>query len=323
MKYKFILFFCILSSFIFISASMGQNLDTSSQRIHELTKLKVYFINQSRKTNVKENLREDYKLKIDKVDQEIETIQKLIREDALQKGTDALTKFKKDSASLKSEFEMAKIFTPDLYPTELGAWNAGFQVSLLKPYTYTTPVQFYADKTINEKITAGFYFGHLTEINQYTKGYGDEDKKEWSYTVRSKNYTYSLMMFGLRGTYHFFNPSKPLFNLNPLKWDIYLNALLGFNLALKPDPFLLNRSFDLNTKKGGINFGVFPGVRYMADDRLGFYMEAGYGRTSYANIGVNYKIVKSEVVIEKKNKKKKGNSKGKNSKGKTKSKKKR
>ena len=323
MKINLLIFLCIIFSLILPLKGICQDIDTSSQRIHELTKLKVYYINQSRKSNVKENLREGYKLKISQLDSDFETIQNFIREDAEKKGPEAVKKFKKDSAALNSEFEMAKIFTPDLYPNELGAWNAGFQVSLLKPYTYTTPFHFYADKTINEKISVGFYLGHLTEINQFSKGFGDLDKKEWSYTVRSKNYTYNILMLGLRSTFHLFNPAKPLFNLNPLKWDLYIRTFLGFNLVLKPDPFLLNRSFELNPKKGGINFGFYPGVRYMVDERLGFYMEAGYGRTSYANIGFNYKIVKSEVVIEKKKSKKKGNSKGNNSKGKTKGKKKR
>lgn len=307
----FTLIFCLNSFKV-----KSQTVDTTALRVSQLTKLKVYYINQSRKTNVSESQRNAYKTKIDGVSKDLEAIENVKREDAQKKGAASVTKFKKDSAELHSEFEMAKLFTPELYPVEIGAWFVGAQVSLLKPFTYTTPFQVYVDKTISEKITAGFYIGHFTELDQYAKGFGDKDKKDWSYTVRSKNYNYSDIMFGVRGAYHLFSADKPLFNLNPLKWDIYVGAILGYNMAIKPEPFLLNRSFEIDTRKGGINYGVYPGIRYMADDRLGFNAEVGFGRTSYANIGVSYKIVKSDVVVEKTEKEdEKG--KGKNAKGKS------
>lgn len=295
-------------------SSNAQTPDTSMIKISELSKLKVYYINQTRKTNVPENLRKEYKQKIEKIDLQLNEIFAFKSKVAVAGGSAAVSKFKKDSSEIFSDFEMAKLFTPDQYPNELGSWNVGIQVSYLKPFVFTTPVSFYVDKTISEKLSLGFYFGHLSEIDQYGKGYGDKDKKDWSYSVRSKNYTYSIIMAGIRGAYHFFNIEKPLFNTNPLKWDFYIMGIMGYNLALKPTPFLLNRSFEQLPKKDGFNYGVYLGARYMYDNNLGFNVEVGYGKTGLVNLGVSYKLVKSDVIIEKPKMKengKKGKSSGK------------
>lgn len=295
---KIIFLFAILFAGISNSFALSLLSDTSAACLNKLTKKKIYYINQTRKTNVPEAKRNVYKTKIEELNKEIDAIY-VDKRNSAKGSKEQLENLKKDSADRAGDFEIARIFNPELYPVEEGALLVGMQVSFLKPYTYTMPFTVFAEKTVNEKITVGGFFTHFTEMDATSKGFPDKEFKDWSYTAKSKNYTYSNYGFGLKGSYHFFNPASPFLGLSVTKWDFYVTAQLGYSLATKPEPFLIRKSFERTPNKDGLLYGAYFGGRYYYDERLAFHLEAGYGVTGYANIGFSYKFVKSAVVIEK------------------------
>jgi hypothetical protein len=304
--------FLLLCIQVQVKASVLVAGDTSLANLNRLTKKKVYLINESRKTNVPEPKRRAHKADIEAINLQLNEIYAERRAAAILSGNKGHLDFhKKDSADRAADFDIAGLFNPELYPVESKAFYGGGSVSFLAVKHFTAPWRIYVEKTLTSKITAGLFFGHYTELNHLDKGYSTAN---WSYTAKSRNYTYSNFMFGLQGTYHFFNPEKPLFNLPVTKWDFYVSALAGYTLTSKPAPFLKYKAYDTDPIKDGIAYGVFPGLRYYFDERFALNAEVGFGSFGYISAGFSYKFVNSKTVIvmDKKEKDKKyGKGKGK------------
>ncbi|MBL4657644.1 MAG: hypothetical protein JKX73_06560, partial [Flavobacteriales bacterium] len=176
-------------------------------------------------------------------------------------------------------------------------------VSFLDLHRYSAPFTISAEKILSEKISVGGYFGHFLEKVIDDKLHLDSNE---FFTSNKANYKHTYLNMGVKASYHFF---KPTFFLPPTKFDPYVSAMLGYTLKTGTHPFLDNEEFlpydaddndvtpgegqsaFLNPNKKGINFGIFGGLRYMHDDNLGFFVEAGYSNTAFATIGATIRFL--------------------------------
>jgi hypothetical protein len=304
-KLPLIIIFCAL-----IHPLFGNNIaagDTSAKALNKLYELKFYYINQLAKDYIPASEKAAFTAKMETVDKEIKQFYENKRAVIVQSGnTSALTKFQRDSTQREDDIELSRENKPAVYAYEIGSSLVGMYVSYMDQQSYSPPFSLFYEKAIHPKISLGGFLTYFTEKNVLSKPFltGNE-----YYRVSWENYKYKYYSFGARASYHFLDPEKPFMKLNAYHFDLYATAMVGYTIVSNPAPLLRNNIYDKEPSKDGINAGAMIGGRYMYDERLGFFAEAGFTNTSFFNIGANYRFFKKgDSDEEKPAKSKKGKS---------------
>ena len=87
------------------------------------------------------------------------------------------------------------------------------------------------------------------------------------------NLSYSLIMFGARGAYHF--------EVSNDKLDLYGGLILGY--------YSWSGDTTISGTSSGLTLGLFGGAHYMFSEKFGGYAELGY-TIAYLNLGVTFKL---------------------------------
>ena len=288
--------------------------DISDKALNKKQNLEDFYRSELRKGTLADERRADYTKKLEELRTEIKDIrEQRMRNAERQKDTDPTLV---EAEKFDVQFREIDIALVDSAPPMILAnepksliFNAG--VSFLSLKTYSAPFTISAEKVLSEKISVGGYFGHLLEKIIDSTNYLDSNA---FFTANKANYKHTYLNFGVKASYHFF---KPTFVLPPTKFDPYITAMLGYTIKTGTHPFLKNEEFlpydaDNNTvdpgdgksaflhpEKSGLNFGVFGGLRYMHDDHLGFFVEAGYANTAFATIGATVRFLDKSTAAGK------------------------
>ena len=291
--------------FLFAQAYQAHAQDVSDKNLHKKQQLEDFYRSELRKGSLSDERSANYTSKLEEVRLEIKEIRaQRMRNAEQQKDTDPtlLEAEKYDIQFREIDIALADSAPPKLLANEPKSimFNAG--ISFLSMRTYSAPFTISAEKVLSEKISVGGYFGHFLEKVIDSTHYLDSNA---FFTSNKANYKHTYLNFGVKASYHFFNPT---FFLPPTKFDPYVTAILGYTIKTGTHPFLSNEEFlpydadnntvnpgegnsaFLNPKKSGLNYGIFGGLRYMHDDYLGFFLEAGYANTAFATIGATIRF---------------------------------
>jgi outer membrane protein W len=128
------------------------------------------------------------------------------------------------------------------------------------------PIGLSFEYGLKEKISVGGYLGYAG-ASQETFGW------KWTYTY---------IVVGARGSYHFATTDK---------LDPYVGVLLGYNAAsVKAEKPAGYTGPDLpSASAGGVIVGGHLGARYMFSDKIGAFGELGYG-IAYLQLGLTAKF---------------------------------
>lgn len=176
---------------------------------------------------------------------------------------------------------------PFVFANELSSWTINIGTGYLGK-KFKMPVYGAIEKVFTENISAGIFFSGFTERFSSGKPYPETGLAYID--VYEKNYLYKCLATGIKGSYHFLTPASHLFNLNPENFDLYASVLAGVNIASKPNEILINDGDFVRPLKKGLNIGAFGGFRYMIDEYVGAYLEAGYSGMGFVNAGLTFKI---------------------------------
>ena len=288
--------------------------DLSDKSLNKKQQLEDFYRSELRKGTLSDERRAEYTKQLTEIRVEIKDIRdQRMRNAEQQKDTDPtlLEAEKYDVQFREIDIALVDSAPPMILANEPKSliFNAG--VSFLSLQKYSAPFTVSAEKVLSEKISVGAYFGHFLEKIIDSTHYEDSNA---FFTSHKANYKHTYLNFGVKASYHFFNPT---FFLPPTKFDPYVTAILGYTIKTGTHPFLSNEEFlpydadnntvdpgegksaFLNPEKSGLNFGVFGGLRYMHDDHLGFFVEAGYSNTAFATIGATIRFLDKSTAVGK------------------------
>jgi Outer membrane protein beta-barrel domain len=104
------------------------------------------------------------------------------------------------------------------------------------------------------------------------------------YSDMYNSYTYSGLLIGARGEYHFILNNDKI----GTKLDPYAGIMLGYIINNNPD---VSDTYDVLTgKSSGFQPGVFAGAHYFFGPHFGVYAEFGYEALFVFNIGISFKF---------------------------------
>ena len=287
-------------------SSSGGTLDISNQHLGKLQMLQEFYLSELKKGTMTTEMIDEYTDELAKTESEIEEIKNKRLENARKvRKTDPAELEQEELSNHFRELDLAIAAAnpPMINAYELQSifFNAG--VSFLSINTYSAPFTVSGEKAFNRNFSAGGYFGHFIEKVRDKADHLDSNQY---FSSNKSNYKHTYYNFGIKGTYHYFNPS---FILNPRQFDLYATVMLGYSIATAPHPFLENeeylpydakgnyrepgqgKSAFLDPEKKGINYGAFVGMRYMYDNNLGFFVEGGYSNTAFATLGVTIRFL--------------------------------
>ncbi len=286
--------------------SSNAPLDISNKHLDKLNGLQDFYLSELKKGTLTDEMIEEYRTILKGVEAEIEKIkdQRLKNARKVSKTDPAeLEQEKLNNQFRELDLSIAAESPPMVNAYELQSLFINAGVSFLSLETYSAPFTISAEKAFNRNFSAGGYFGHFIEKVRDQTDYLDSNQY---FASNKSNYKHTYYNFGVKGTYHYFNPS---FILNPRMFDLYGTVMLGYSITMAPHPFLNNEKdlpYDakgnyqepgqgnntfLEPEKKGLNFGAFVGLRYMYDNNLGFYIEGGYSNTAFASIGATFRIL--------------------------------
>lgn len=282
-----------------------EEIDVSDKHLKKLEKLQNFYISQLKKSKIPEKLIMKYQTGLKDVEEEIALIRKERMDYAkkVQKTEPTLLEIETFKVNFR-DMDLALTIneSPTIYANEIGSWVFNGSVTFLSLEQYNAPITISAEKVLNEKISIGGYMGHFIEKIRIKRNYIDSNE---FFAANKVNYKHNYFTFGLKGSYHFFHP---LFILNPVKFDLYVTAMAGYTIAAATIPFLDNEKYlikdvdgtetdgQYNTpQKKGINYGAFVGLRYMYDDNIGFFVEAGYSNTGYVTGGLTIRFLGKNI----------------------------
>lgn len=125
------------------------------------------------------------------------------------------------------------------------------------------PIGIAYEYGLKETISLGGYVGYASKTTNF--GFYDA--------------TFSYVVVGLRGSYHF--------EVSSDKLDPYVGALIGYNAA---SVSVSNSAFsNAVVAGGGLAYGGHVGARYYLTDNLAGFGELGYG-LGYLTLGIAYKL---------------------------------
>lgn len=146
---------------------------------------------------------------------------------------------------------------------------------------------------VSQSPALNFHLDHgMGELGPGTWGIGGFlGYKTASYKSRYLNFydfdhKYTFLVIGARGTWHYNE-------WHDNKWDTYGGAMLAYKSLSDKDhtnygPYG-DRGGYSSSSKSGIDLGLFLGARYFFTDKIGAYVEAGYGLTLF-QIGLAVKL---------------------------------
>jgi hypothetical protein len=171
-----------------------------------------------------------------------------------------------------------------------GSGNLNLGIGFGSPFVYggsesnIPPISASYELGVSDKIGIGGLVG-------YTSSSLDFDNIVYSYDIDGNingvipgtaTYTWSYLIIGARGNYHFVNKDKI---------DVYAGAMLGYNIVSSSiettpnDPDYVDADFSVS----GLAYGGHLGVRYMFSDKVGAFTEVGYN-VGYVNLGLTVKM---------------------------------
>lgn len=310
---------CIYTVFIAILLAISPNyigyaqestsnapLDISNKHLDKLNGLQDFYRSELKKGTLTDEMVEEYRAVLKDIEAEIDEIKEKRLENARKvRNTDPA---ELEQEKLNNQFRELDLSIADESPPMVNAYelqslffNAG--VSFLSLETYSAPFTISGEKAFNRNFSVGGYFGHFIEKVRDKTDYLDSNQY---FASNKSNYKHTYYNFGIKGSYHYFNPS---FILSPRLFDLYASVMLGYSITTAPHPFLNNEEYlpydaegdyqepgqgknaFLEPEKNGLNFGAFVGLRYMYDNNLGFYIEGGYSNTAFASIGATFRIL--------------------------------
>ena len=125
-------------------------------------------------------------------------------------------------------------------------------------------------------ITAGFEYGLEDKISLGgVLGYAGSKE-----TFFGGEWTYSYIVIGARGGYHFLE--------NNDKLDAYAGVMLGYNIVSSSASTTIS-GFSFSASGSYMIFGFYGGARYYFSPQFAAYGEVGYG-LGYVNVGIAYKL---------------------------------
>jgi hypothetical protein len=137
-------------------------------------------------------------------------------------------------------------------------WGAGYGSGSINP-------TLNIDVAITDKLGIGNIAVGGTVSYSSTKVYG---------------YSFTGVLVGLRGTYHFFIPVDKL--------DPYAGILLGYIITNNPNTF--DNNYGLTGKASAFQPGFFVGGHYFFVDHFGVFAELGYNGFSIFTVGITIKL---------------------------------
>ena len=129
------------------------------------------------------------------------------------------------------------------------------------------PINLSGDYGVTDNISVGGLIGYTAY------------KEDFSFFGGSGSWTYTYLIIGARGAYHF-DVSED--------FDLYAGAMLGYNVASVN--YEGTALFGVTEPSvGGVAIGIFGGARYHFSENLGAFAELGYS-VGYLNLGATYRI---------------------------------
>ena len=284
--------------------SEPEELDISDKNLDKLYKLQDFYLSQQKKRKIPGTLMEKYNTELTKVEKEIQMIQdKRIAYAKKVSLTDpTLLEAEKFNFQFRDmDLALGANESPIIYANEIGSWvftggvsfiPIDFDEDSINLWKYSTPFTVSGERVLNEWLSIGGYIGHFIEKIRSYKTY--EDTNQY-FSSSTKNYKHSYITAGGKASFHLFNPIS---KLNAIKFDPYISVMAGYTLSAATIPFLNNEkylSYDeagnpngkySDPKRSGLHYGAFAGIKYMYDDNLGFFIEAGYSNTGFVTAGV-------------------------------------
>ncbi|HZW40227.1 MAG: hypothetical protein ACM3O3_11475 [Syntrophothermus sp.] len=104
-----------------------------------------------------------------------------------------------------------------------------------------------------------------------------------SYGYANWEWTYSYILIGARGEYHFLEPTET--------WDAYGGVTLGYNIVSVSEPSGYTNYFGYGytAETSYALFGFHVGARYLFTPSIGVFGELGYG-IGYITVGANFRL---------------------------------
>jgi len=137
--------------------------------------------------------------------------------------------------------------------------------------SYMPPVHVSFEHGLKDKIGIGGLIGYTSSSFEDVNAF---------YTLKT---TYSYVIVGVRGAYHFYNEGK---------LDAYAGAMLAYNAASAKQevsgPWAGSYK-GTAASAGGVTFGAFAGARYGFTDKLMGFAELGYN-IAWFSVGIGYKL---------------------------------
>lgn len=146
--------------------------------------------------------------------------------------------------------------------------GGGYYASGLK--TSIPAIQARYEFSVSDKISAGVVLGYSSAKYDYPGiEYDDE-------MFGSSSLTYSYLLAGVRGNYHFSTTNK---------FDPYVGATLGYNAVSVSE----DDDDEISGADGKVLLGAQVGANYYFSKNLGAWADVGYG-LGYINLGIVFKF---------------------------------
>ena len=206
------------------SSSSSAALDISDLHLSKLYMLQDFYLSELKKGTMTVEMIDEYTDKLKKTESKIDKIKKKRLENARKvRKTDPteLEQEKLNNQFRELDLAIAAESPPMVNAYELQSifFNAG--VSFLSINTYSAPFTVSGEKAFNRNFSAGGYFGHFIEKVRDKTDHLDSNKY---FSSNKSNYKHNYYNFGIKGSYHYFNPS---FILKPRHFDLYATVMLG------------------------------------------------------------------------------------------------
>lgn len=129
-------------------------------------------------------------------------------------------------------------------------------------------------------ISVGFQYGFHEKISiGGIIGYS-QSSYSWGYFNQDYKWTYSYIIIGARGEYHFMEPTDPV--------DLYGGLTLGYSIVSVSEPTGYS-GYGYSAGASYALFGFHGGVRYLFSPNIGVFGELGYG-IGYITVGLNVRL---------------------------------
>ncbi len=144
------------------------------------------------------------------------------------------------------------------------------------------PVSISFDRFLSDKISFGGYLGYYTSVATWsTASYPSLNNPSYE-----NKYSFSGIQILLRGAYHY---NLKALNIDAENLDVYFGFGLGYTGWSSKRESTDPNAFIYNIPLGSpVGFSGFVGTRYMFTEKIGGYVEAGYG-LSAMQLGLTFK----------------------------------